>query len=330
MSAPVGDRVYCTYFDHRYLSRGLSLIASLRRVGDRGAVWVLCLSDRAYEQLNRLDLPGVHPVRLADLEASLPAVAAVKGDRTTAEYYFTWTPWWMQHVLDASPGAEWVTYLDADLWFFAPTDAIYDELAGASVGIVPHRFSPGQEWRLKYGTYNVGWVSFRDDEPGRTCLRWWSERCAEWCKDTPEDGRFADQGYLDSFATVTEGVCVISNPGANLAPWNLRTHTVDASPTGVHVDGRELVFFHFHGIDRQGDRFYLKHAPYHVRTTVTLREHLYRPYLLDLLRNEALACASKDTEGVQRRPSCSAGFTVGRKQLIRAAARLRGDSLQLP
>jgi hypothetical protein len=325
-----GKRVYCTYFDHRYLSRGLSLIASLRRVGDHGRVWVLCLSETAYEQLQRLDLPGVHPLRLADLEAAYPAVAAVKDERTTAEYYFTWTPWWMQHVLDASPDAEWVTYLDADLWFFSSTDAIYDELAGASVGIVPHRFSAGQEWRLKYGTYNVGWVSFRNDESGRACLRWWSERCAEWCKDVPEDGRFADQGYLDSFAQVTDSLRVITNPGANLAPWNLRTHAVDARPSGVTVDGHELVFFHFHGVDRSGDRFYLKHAPYGVRTTATLREYLYRPYLRDLLHHENLTSLDEDTAVVGRRASRAAAFMTGRRQLIRVAARLRGDSLRLP
>lgn len=323
------EYAYCTYFDHRYLSRGLSLIASLRQHGDDGIVWVLCLSEAAYARLTELALPGVRPVRLVELETAYPAVAAVKSQRTTAEYYFTWTAWWMQYVMDRSPAAEWTTYLDADLWFFASPTPIYEELAGSSVGIVPHRFAAGQEWRLKYGTYNVGWVSFRPDDNGRACLRWWAERCLEWCHDSPEAGRFADQGYLDAFADVSSGVHAITHPGANLAPWNLASHDVAAQGDTATVDGLPLVFFHFHGIDRVGGRFYFKHAPYRVRTTSVVRDRLYRPYLVELIRQEGVAGDVSGDAALQRRTSRLGRLRVGRKQAVRLLARVRGDSLRI-
>ena len=43
----------------------------------------------------------------------------------------------MLFVLSNEPDAEWVTYLDGDLYFFERPDPIYDELGGAAVAIIP-------------------------------------------------------------------------------------------------------------------------------------------------------------------------------------------------
>jgi hypothetical protein len=37
-------RIICTLFDHRYLPRGLCMIASVRANGGNQPIWVLCLS----------------------------------------------------------------------------------------------------------------------------------------------------------------------------------------------------------------------------------------------------------------------------------------------
>jgi hypothetical protein len=68
------------------------MIESLRRVGEEGFVWVLCLSDEAYESLQRVGGPGVEPIRLSDFERANPGVAAVRDQRSTMEYFFTMTP----------------------------------------------------------------------------------------------------------------------------------------------------------------------------------------------------------------------------------------------
>ena len=41
----MANRVYCTYFDHNYLSRGLALYHSLQRHAPGARLWVLCLSE---------------------------------------------------------------------------------------------------------------------------------------------------------------------------------------------------------------------------------------------------------------------------------------------
>ena len=46
------------------------------------------------------------------------------------------------------------------------------------------------------------------------------ERCIEWCFDRVEDGKFADQEYLDDWPQVHEDVVVLERPGVGMAPWN--------------------------------------------------------------------------------------------------------------
>jgi hypothetical protein len=167
-------------------------------------------------------------------------------------------------------------------------------MEGHSIGIVPHRFAPAQRDLESHGIYNVGWVSFRNDSDGLACLRWWRERCLEWCFDRKEPGRYADQKYLDVWPMRFRGVKVIEHIGANLAPWNVANYTLALTKAGVAVDHRPLVFFHFHGLRRERFWLYaLNLGSYAVQPSSVLVRCVYRPYL------QALA-------GLQRRyPSCT-------------------------
>ena len=63
-------RAYATYFDSGYLSRGLTLIDSLRRHGDHAPVWILTLDDATKRYLDDAALPGVTALTIADIEAA--------------------------------------------------------------------------------------------------------------------------------------------------------------------------------------------------------------------------------------------------------------------
>jgi hypothetical protein len=282
------DRVYCTYFDHNYLSRGLALHRSLQRHAPGARLWVLCLSDACHRTLVALNLPGISPVRLPDFEAADPEFAATRPNRSTIEYYFTSTPAWMLFVQKREPDAEWVTYLDGDLFFFASPQAIYDELGDAAVAIIPHRYSPDNAKRKKFGTYNVGWVGVRNDSDGIAVVSWWRERCIEWCHDYVDAGRFADQGYLDKFPGLSPRVKIIQNIGANLAPWNIGNYQIGFRDGQVLVDATPMIFFHFQGL-RKGLRWFIfnSHRAYHAPFSQVVREYIYRPYVDELLTIEA-------------------------------------------
>jgi hypothetical protein len=284
----MANRVYCTYFDHSYLSRGLALYHSLQRHAPGARLWVLCLSEECHRILTTLELPGILPVRLSDFEAADPDVAATRAGRSAIEYYFTCSPAWMLFVLARETDAEWVTYLDGDLFFFDEPEAIYGELGDAAIAIIPHRY-PSRLARLrKFGTYNVGWVGARNDSDGLAAIKWWRERCIEWCHDYVDQGRFADQGYLDSFPRLFARVKVIENIGANLAPWNIGNYQIDVRARKVMIDANHpLIFFHFQGL-RKGLRWFIfnSHRTYRAPFSADVRSHIYKPYVDELLAIE--------------------------------------------
>src|SRR5476651_1847093 len=96
----MADRVYCTYFDHNYLSRGLALYHSLQRHAPGSRLWVLCLDQACYELLAKLALPNLVAVSLGAFEAADRGVAAARSNRSLIEYYFTCTPAWLLYVLE--------------------------------------------------------------------------------------------------------------------------------------------------------------------------------------------------------------------------------------
>jgi hypothetical protein len=70
-------------------------------------------------------------------------------------------------------------------------------MADRSILVVPHRFlSHLKHMEAVGGTFNVQLLCFLRDSNGMAALTWCCERCLEWCGDTPDHGRFADQGYL--------------------------------------------------------------------------------------------------------------------------------------
>ena len=286
------NRVYCTYFDHNYLPRGLALYHSLQQHAPGARLWVLCLSEACYQALITLDLPNLIPRRLADFEAAEPEVAATRPTRSLIEYYFTCSPPWMLFVLNNEPDSEWVTYLDSDLFFFAAPDPIYAEMKDASFGIIPHRFTKRLTDSRRFGIYNVGWVSVRRCDQGFAALRWWRERCIEWCYDRVEGDRFADQRYLDRLPELFTGVHVIGHLGANLAPWNFADYQVEWRDGSVEIEGRyPLLFFHFYGVKRSGRYYFNSHRFYHAPFPDVVRQRIYRPYVAALAAAELTAAS---------------------------------------
>jgi hypothetical protein len=284
----MANRIYCSYFDHNYLSRGLALYYSLQRHAPGARLWVLCLSDACHRTLLALNLPNLIPVSLGEFEAADPEVAATRSTRSTVEYYFTCSPAWMLFVAAREPEAEWVTYLDGDLFFFDGPEAIYRELEGAAIAIIPHRY-PAKIARLrKFGTYNVGWVGMHRDPDGIAVVKWWREKCIEWCHDYVDDGRFADQGYLDSFPGLSARVKIIENIGANLAPWNVGNYRFAFDGCKVLIDATHpLIFFHFQGL-KKGLRWFVfsSHRQFRAPFSAIIRSRIYKPYVDELLAIE--------------------------------------------
>jgi len=257
---------------------------------------VLALDDDAKRYLDDAAIPGVTAITIADIEAAEPALAPLKSQRSRMEYYFTATPLLMRWVMDRQDDPSTVVvYLDADLYFFDDPALVLEELGDGSVGIIEHRYPPRLQKSLaKYGRFNVGWVGIRGDAHGRACVDWWSASTLEWCFDKPEDGKYADQGYLDSFPALFEGVVVLEPLGMDLAPWNTSGIDIvqDAGRTLVGPRRDPLVFFHFHGLRRVRDWYVSSQLIYRAPMSRVLREAVYGVYVRALATSDAVVAAA--------------------------------------
>jgi hypothetical protein len=274
-------REFCTLFDSAYLFKALALYDSLQRHSESFHLTALCFDEEAERVLGLLSLPELSVLPLAELERHDPGLLAAKADRNRFEYCCTTTPALPLCLLETRPELLEITYLDADLFFFSDPEALFAEMGDASILITPHRFSPYLRHYEANGIYNVQFMTFRRDDQGLAALHWWHERCLEWCYLRLEDGKFADQKYLDDWPERFGSVHVLRHPGGGLAPWNLDRYDLRPDQARVLVDGKDLVFFHFHGLRMRLDGSYDWRAPGYI-SSAAAGELVYRPYLAAL------------------------------------------------
>ena len=309
-------RKFCTLFDSGYLFKVLALYDSLERHCERFHLTALCVDEEAERLLRLLTLPNMSVLPLAELESGDPGLAATKADRNRFEYCCTATPALPLHLLETRPELDEITYLDADLFFFSDPEPLFAEMGEASVLITPHRFPDYLRHYEANGIFNVQFMTFRRDERGLAALRWWHDRCLEWCYLRLEDGKFADQKYLDDWPDRFEGVHVLRHPGGGLAPWNIDRHTLRREDGRVLVDGEPLVFFHFHRVRMRVDGGYDWRAPGYLGLGAA-REVVYRPYLaaLDEAKREVRRVDPSFSSGLVEPPGWSQRVEIARADL---------------
>ncbi len=239
---------FCTYFDSNYLLRGLTLYRSLLVTGCEFELHVLTLDEDAQATLAYLALPNRHPIPLPELEAWEPALLEAKANRGPIEYYFTLSPVLPLYLFSLHASIDLITYLDADLYFYCTPAAIFDEMGDRSILITEHRFPDYLRDKEKFGRYNVQYQSFRRAPEGLACLKRWKAQCLDWCFDRLEDGKFADQKYLEEWPARYKSLVVVRHKGVGVAPWNWATHPIELKDGAVKVGGDPLIFFHFHGV----------------------------------------------------------------------------------
>jgi len=286
--------LYCTYFDSGYLAKGLAMISSLRASGDNSKVLVTAFDDSTFEYLEtRKSELNLVVVDYSELEGNFPSLSTVAKSRSYAELFFTCSPLIVKLGMNLVKEGEFVVYLDADLYFFENPQPAFTELGNGSIGIIEHNYPKNRSHLAKrYGTFNVGMVIFRKDPEGSKVLDWWEEKCIEWCYDYPSEGRYADQGYLDNFPSLSEKTVVLKNSGLNLAPWNTGATSLQAKQGKVLVGGRDLIFFHFHGVSQVKNRFVSGQLSYLSPLNPKVFRAIYKPYV-DSLHN-----IQQDLEGI--------------------------------
>ncbi|WP_215355777.1 hypothetical protein [Polynucleobacter sp. MG-Unter2-18] len=231
------------------------MIRSLAHFCPSAKIYVLCMDAQTKNILERLDLPFVNCIRLAEVENE--DLLRVKAERGVAEYCWTLSSCFTWYVMQNYPEIEFLTYVDADMLFYSDVQPLFDEIGNASIAIIEHRFTPRLQHREVNGRFCVEWVSFRRDEQGLACLLCWREQCIEWCYYRLEDGKMGDQKYLDEWPDRYSRCHILQHPGAGIAPWNYEQYEFFSSPDGtILVQGAALIFYHFHQFQLLGNGKY--------------------------------------------------------------------------
>ena len=274
---------FCTKFDHYYLDRGLALYDSLQRWAPGSGLHVLALSPQCAAFMEALSLPHVRVLRTDDLCRLEPRLAAAKDNRNQAAYVFTQTPFLVLAALQDLSEGQQLVYIDADTSFFSSPAPVAEAAREYDVCLTRHNFAAHSQPTELYGEFNTGWVGFRRTPAAMACAGWWAERCLEWCHDRPEQGKFADQKYLEEFPRMNARVLTLSDPGVNCAPWNVSGRRFRNRNGQIFVDDNKLIHFHFSLLQkitpfcvapRLGQQLVLN--------TRGLRRHVYSPYCRDL------------------------------------------------
>lgn len=295
---------FCTLFDSNYLSRGIACYRSLEKLCNDFHLYIFAFDDKCYSVLQKMNLVKATIITLKQFED--PELLKVKPTRTIAEYCWTSTSSTILYVLE-NFDVDNCTYIDADIYFYSSPKIIFDEMGDRSILITEHRYSPQYNKELKAGKYCVQFVTFKKDERGLKALRWWRDRCIEWCYNRFEDGKFGDQLYLDDWTTRFEGVHVLQHNGGGIAAWNVQQYDfrrTDDSVTGIQYDGKqfEVIFYHFHYL-----RFYKDGSLELGRRILTANvlDTFYKPYvkLLDEIKKEIeVIDNSFDSNGPSAKP----------------------------
>ena len=147
------------------------------------------------------------------------------------------------------------------------------------------------------------------------CLQWWRKQCIEWCYDRLENGKFADQKYLEQWPKKFKGVHILQHKGAGLAPWNWSQYNLKVDNGKLTVDNQKLIFYHFQGFRILGGR-YINHnlGSYGHVMNQQLRDFFYSNYYRRLL----------DAEASLKNIPATAGLSLQSKMQRTGFSRLRG------
>ena len=293
------ENCFVTLFDSRYLTRGIALYESLDKNLDDFILYVIATDALAYEELRRINLKKAVIVSMAEFEDE--ELKSAKSNRDSREYNWTCSSKSIMYVLKKYD-PPMCTYVDADVFFFSDPSILISEMAtNDAVLIVPHRYSDYCDQTNTSGKYCVEFVTVKNNSEGLKVLKWWCDRCIEWCYAKVEEGKFGDQKYLDYFSSISNYVHELSNVGGGVAPWNANQYSFFYKDGNIVMKekntGKEcpVIFYHFHAFKFfDKDVVQLSGRGYELLDTII--STIYKEYIREIERIVKKYGLEKNTE----------------------------------
>ncbi len=271
--------IYATIVQGHYALRALALYESMNKHLKHNILIILCLDDEAWQLLRNLDLSNCRVLQAKSFET--PVLQKLKTERATAEYCWTCKPFILDFIFSEYKNAGWAIYLDSDTMVFGDPDQGLPEDPESHVLLTPHR--PTENYFLQHiktaGTYNAGYIAFRNSEQGKDVLLWWKEKCIEACPMVPQEGIYGDQYYLNYMPELFKGIMISTNKGLNAAPWNINGQVVTKHGDQTFIGDDELLTYHMQGVEIFTNRIIDYYKGSYV-IPEDIKQYIYRPYAL--------------------------------------------------
>lgn len=170
-------------------------------------------------------------------------------------------PLFMKFLLKEK-GFDQAMYIDPDIYIYDYLEGVFEGLEEHDAVFTPHILTPMPDFDhipneisiMQSGCFNLGFIAVKKTDEILDFLDWWWKRLEVFAISAPEKGLFTDQKWMDYACSLLSKVCILRDPGYNVAYWNIHERNKFSKKEGkFFVNDVPLRFFHFSGflIDNQ-------------------------------------------------------------------------------
>lgn len=159
---------------------------------------------------------------------------------------------------------EKVIFLDPDICLYSSVDPILKDLESNPILLTPHYTTPQPSTdgesdlaMMRFGSFNLGFFAVSRSKETLEFLRWWKQRCVDFCFMESQFGLSTDQKWVAIAPCLFESLKISFNLGYNVAPWNTFERLISKNIQGTYqINNRfQLIFFHFSNFDPQDPQY---------------------------------------------------------------------------
>ena len=263
---------FVTIFNNLYLPQAISLYNSLNKFKFRFRLWAICLDDESTYTIENLGISNFKTINFTKFENK--KLANIKKKRTVAEYCWTLTPMSPKIIFGLNKNIKFVTYLDADMYFFNNPKFLIDEFVKSKQKILftKHDFNDDQKYKEeKFGKFCVQFMTFK--KFGSEKIRKiWEKKCIKWCYAEPEKGKMGDQKYLDNIYNKYKREIFVADEDFFRSTWNYKK-----------INFNKILAWHFHGLKIVNKKLLLMHPLEFLPENI--KKYIYFPYIKSINSN---------------------------------------------
>jgi hypothetical protein len=185
------------------------------------------MDEVSHKLLSILKYPRVEIIGVDEITNN--AFVALSNERSSSEFCWTTKPFAVSEVFRRKSHIDSIALIDANMYLLQSFELMFREFeeVNRSTMVFRHAFSSEYDQTHVSGEFCSSLVFFQRKALD-ALLPDWEKSCLQWCRDTPENGLFADQKYLESWSYKFDNeVQIFSKDELLGAPWNIKNRTYE-------------------------------------------------------------------------------------------------------